>query len=395
MGDIFHLFLLVLLFLAISLREDFVFILLYLLTGAYILGRLWGRSALKGVSVRRIFSRRAFLGEVIQVDLEIINHRWLPLAWLQVREQLPVELRGSDSINQVSTIAPKGVMNVTYSLSCRRRGYYPIGPLDMFSSDLLGLIDTQRMRHPEEYLTVYPRIVPLTSVKVPSNAPLGTLRHRQPIFEDPSRVLSKRDYVAGDSLRRVDWKSSAITGRLQVKLYEPSIALETMIFLNLRIDDFMARRRFDVAELSIVVAASLANWIVDMRQSVGFATNGGDPILNGDPPPVKKPARGRENLLGVLETLARIRVASNITYPQLIQSSNAELSWGTTLILVTCLIDEELFKALFQARRLGLNAFLVQCGPAVNYQEIRKQAGSFGIPITQIHDENDLDLWRS
>ena len=132
-----------------------------------------------------------------------------------------------------------------------------------------------------------------------------------------------------------------------------------------------------------------------MRQSVGLATNGGDPLLKGDSPPVKKPAPGRENLLGVLETLARIRVASNITYSRLVQISTAGLSWGTTLILVTSLINDDLIEATFQTHRSGLNALLVQCGPAVNYQEIRQRADFFGIPIVQIQNENDLDIWRS
>jgi uncharacterized protein (DUF58 family) len=292
-------------------------------------------------------------------------------------------------------VAPKGDLQVSYKLNCRRRGYYPIGPLDMFSSDMLGMVETQQLRHSEDYLTVYPRIVPLTKVKLPSNAPLGTLRHPQPIFEDPSRVLGKRDYVAGDSLRRVDWKSSAASGRLQVKLFEPSIALETMLFLNLNADDYMPRRRYDVSELSIVVAASLANWVVDKRQSVGLATNGGDPVLTGGSPPVLPPGRGRGYLLRLLEILARIRISSNTSFTRLLQDGTAGLSWGTTLILVTSLINDDIFNALFQARRSGLNAYLVQCGPALNYFEIRQRADYFGFPITQLHDIGDLDVWRT
>ena len=108
-----------------------------------------------------------------------------------------------------------------------------------------------------------------------------------------------------------------------------------------------------------------------------------------------QPARGRENLLRVLETLARIRVASNIPFSQLMQSSTAGLSWGTTLILVTSLIDDELFDSLFKARRSGLNAYLVQCGPALNFQETRQRADYFSFPIIQLHDANDLDVWRT
>ena len=163
-------------------------------------------------------------------------------------------------------------------MNADRRGYYPIGPLHLRSGDLIGLTEELDTEGGVDHLIVYPKIIPFAKVKLPSRSPLGTLRHTQPIFEDPSRVRGKRDYVAGDSLRRVDWKATATTGRLQVKQFEPSIALETAIFLNLNADEYAQRTRLDATELAIVIAASLANWIVGQRQSVGLCVNGVDPI---------------------------------------------------------------------------------------------------------------------
>ena len=55
--------------------------------------------------------------------------------------------------------------------------------------------------------------------------------------------------------------STAVAGRLQVKLFEPSIALETAIFLDLDANVYSLRARYDISELAIVIAASLANWV--------------------------------------------------------------------------------------------------------------------------------------
>ncbi len=119
---------------------------------------------------------------------------------------------------------------------------------------------------------------------------MGTLRHHQPIFEDPSRIFGKRPYVSGDSLRRVDWKATASTGQLQVKLFEPSIALETEIFLDLNTEAYEFHSRASATELAIVVTASLANWVVRARQSVGLVTNGLDPLAQDGLPPRLLPA---------------------------------------------------------------------------------------------------------
>lgn len=393
MGKYFFLFLMVLVVVAIATKESFVLTLLYLLVGTFLLGRWWGRGALKAVSIQRNYLGHAFLGEKVRVSLRLRNTGWLPLAWLRVRESLPVELFSSGPYQRVVTASPKSEMSLEYWLDCRKRGYYPLGPLDLFSGDVLGVGGTHWRSEPVEFITVYPKIIPLRQVKLPSQAPLGTLRHNQPVFEDPSRVWGKRDYIAGDSLRRVDWKSSANAGRLQVKLFEPSIALETAIFLNLNAKDYEMRTRYDVPELAIVVAASLASWVIGVRQAVGLVTNGVDPLLGAAPPPMP-PRRGRGHLLRLLETLARVQVEETFPLADLLQRESHSLAWGTTLIVITNRIDEDLFDGLFGARRAGLNAFLIQCGPTINFDQVRRRAGFFGFPVHQVLDERDLDIWR-
>jgi uncharacterized protein (DUF58 family) len=154
----------------------------------------------------------------------------LPAVWLRIQESVPVDL-SMKNLKQVVSLGPRGKMHFEYVLRARKRGYYRIGPLFVSSGDLIGFMREQRREGSTDHLIIYPRIVPLVNIKLPSRSPMGTMRHTQPIFEDPTRVLSKRDYVAGDSLRRIDWKATAATGRMQVKQFEPSIALETMLFL--------------------------------------------------------------------------------------------------------------------------------------------------------------------
>lgn len=394
MGRRFFYFLLALLGVAIFLTEDFVFLLIYVFLGVFLVSRWWGARSLKRVAARRIFEQRAFLGEQVRVGLQIDNLGWLPLAWLQVRESLPVGLGAGGPFQRLATLGPKGRVEFSYTLDCQKRGYYPLGPLDLYSGDVLGAAPPQQLNLGSDHLTVFPKIIPLARLRLPSHAPLGTLRYHQPIFEDPSRVLGKRDYVAGDSLRRVDWKSTASSGRIQVKLFEPSIALETTIFLDLDANTYSLRGRYDVSELAVVVAASLANWLITARQAAGLVTNGGDPMFNQQPPPPLPPRRGRGHLLRILETLARVKAADTLPITRLLQQQTAHLSWGGTLVIITSQIDDALFDGLFKARRNGLNAFLIQCGPAADFDPIRRKAQYFGYPIHQVLDERDLDTWR-
>jgi uncharacterized protein (DUF58 family) len=220
------------------------------------------------------------------------------------------------------------------------------------------------------------------------------MRHKQPVFEDPTRPMGKRDYQSGDSLRRIDWKSTAAIGRLQTKLFEPSIALETAIFLNLNLLDYNLRTRLEATELAIVVSASLANWIIAKRQSTGMIVHGLDPLSSDSRPVPLFPRKGRAHLMRILEILARIRAVETDPFPAVFHQQRVNLSWGTTAIVITGAADQPLLDELLQARRAGLNPVLILCGEHPNHRKTVEHGRIFGIPTYVIRDERDLDIWK-
>src|SRR5215216_4281117 len=299
----------VLLLIASFMRGDFALTLVYLVVGALAAGVWWSRRAIAQVRTERHFHTHAFLGERIPIDLHVKNNGWLPLPWLELRETLPVALVGPNRFQSVIHLGPRGEANFEYSVDARKRGYYPIGPLSFSTGDILGLRDSLQVETQAEHLVIYPKIIPFTSVEIPSYSPQGTLRHRLPLFEDPTRVFGKRGYTSGDSLRRIDWKSSASTGQLQVKVFEPSIALETFVILNLNAEDYYYRSRIDSTELAIVIAASISNWIVKKKQMVGMLVNGRDPLASDGKPQAIPPHKEKRHLIRLLEVLARVEIA--------------------------------------------------------------------------------------
>ena len=107
-------------------------------------------------------------------------------------------------------------------------------------------------------------------------------------------ALRGRDYQPGDSPRRIDWKTSAALGRLQVRRYQPAISVEAFIMLNLSAGEYSRRGRFVAIELGIVVAASIASQLIEQWQAVGLATNGADPLAASPGLLTLSPRKGRE-----------------------------------------------------------------------------------------------------
>jgi uncharacterized protein (DUF58 family) len=379
---------------AAFMSDDFSLTLIYLLVGAFSLGSWWSRRSLKQIEARRELNSHAFLGEMIKIDLKVCNNGLIPAAWVGLHDSLPLALGGIRPFQRVAGFGVREEAHFEYTIEARKRGYYPVGPLTISTGDLFGMIDRVEKEIPEQFITVYPKIVPLSNVKIPSRSPQGTMRHHQPLFEDPTRVFGKREYVAGDSLRRVDWKSTAITGQLQVKLFEPSISLETMIYLNLNADDYNFHGRIDSTELGIVIAASLASWVIHKRQSAGIKINGHDSLaIDGLPQPLS-PRKGKGHLMRMLELLARAEMTHESPLASLVQRERYLLPWGTTLLVITGQVQDDLLNELYLARRAGQNAMLILSGMVSHVKDIQKKAAIFGVPAIAISKESDLDIWR-
>jgi uncharacterized protein (DUF58 family) len=413
--------LLFLLVLAAVVREGSLVTVLFLLAGVYFAGHWWSRRALNAVTFSRDFTPRAFPGETVRVRLEVANGGLLPVPWLQLQDSTAPELILTDAFRRVITLGGHGRAQFEYILRAHKRGYYNVGPLFLNSGDLIGLVGDLSRASAADHLTVYPRIIPLARFSLPSRSPLGPLKHTQPLYEDPARTFGKRDYVGGDSLRRVDWKATAAVGRLQVKQFEPSIAVESALFLNLNSNEYDLRSRIDSSELAIVIAASIANWAVANKQTVGLFTNGLDPLAarrghsersaaqskNDPAAPVDPndelhpgragrlpPHKGRGHLIRLLEVLARVQIGESIPFAPMLIRESARLSWGTTLVVITSLLNDALFDALFTAHRAGLNPMVITVVADRNFREAQRRAHHFGIAAYQITRERDLDIWR-
>jgi uncharacterized protein (DUF58 family) len=391
-GPFITLFVLLLL-IAAFLHGSFALTLLYLIVGALVSAIWWCHRALGQVEAKRRFNTHVFLGEKVKIDLQVQNSGWLPIPWLELRDSLPVALAGPRSFKMVTNLGAHADSNFEYFVEARKRGYYSIGPLSISTGDIFGVSESLRAESQAEHLVVYPKIVPFTSMQIPSYSPQGTLRHTLPLFEDPTRVFGKRGYMSGDSLRRIDWKSSASTGQLQVKLFEPSIALETFVVLNLNAGDYPYRSYIDAAELAIVVAASIANWIVANKQMVGIVVNGRDPLATDGNPQTTLPGKGKQHLMRLLETLARVGTIEDSALVPLIQSQRYRLAWGTTLIVITGRASEDLLNELYQVRRSGQNAILILTGRVMSDAGVHQRAEIFRIPIVSIATERDLNIW--
>ncbi len=387
-------FLLALLAIAVVLRVSFFFTVFFFLAGTYVLARLWIHQASRNVRVSRSFTDRAFTGDDVDVTLTVENRGLLPVPWLRLGESVPVHLLAAPFPAQVISLGPRGRKVFTYRLRCHHRGYYRIGPLSLEAGDLLGIETTVLPPGPAHRMIVYPRVVPIRKLGLPTHSPLVSLPATSRLFEDPSRVMGVRDYHRGDSPRRIHWTATARASKLVVKQYQPAIARETMIFLDLDREHYGLHRRYEATETAISAAASIASHVI-LQEGLpaGLVTRGLDPLV-GEVRTVHVPPRSeRAHLMAnVLELLARIEATDGGDFAGLVERQSAGLSWGATVVAITGERDPGLTSALLQLRRGGFAVSLVVVDPRRGPASREWEMGAGSVPSYTVWEDEDLEV---
>jgi len=194
-------------------------------------------------------STRTVVGELGVGTLHVTNHGALtlrrPVVDVPVGER-PVTVR-------LPLLRPGRDAAEPFDVPAYRRGLLTVGPAHARRTDPLGLYRRSTLWAPAVELLVRPRMVALESL-TPGNA--------QDLDGAPSDQVSMsdlafhalREYVRGDDLRHVHWRSSARAGQLHVRQYHDSRRSRALVLLD---DDAAAYPGADAFELAVSLAASV------------------------------------------------------------------------------------------------------------------------------------------
>jgi uncharacterized protein (DUF58 family) len=360
------------LLLGLLLQQSGLLAIAILLLAAAAAGWAWNKYCLQGIVYRRSFSeRRAFLGETVDLDLQVTNGKLLPVSWLKIEDEYPLPLTMLDGEAKPSTKPDIGLLSNLvslrwferarwrYRLRCDERGFHAFGPAHLQAGDLFGLFLSENTASELDWLIIYPRVKPIEIPSLPPKEPFGEIKARQRIFEDPSRAVGIRDYQAEDALKRIHWKASARRQRLQVKVYEPTTAFQLVIFLNMvTLPKHWQGTIPELLERAVSVAASIASYATERRIQVGLLANGCWP--QSDQPLKVLPSRSPDQLTHILEALAAVSALPTISIEDLLSRESARLPWGATLVVVTAVVTEELLLAMTRLQAAGRRMVLVR-----------------------------------
>lgn len=335
---------------------------------------VWNRLSLEEVHYERTIEQpRVFIDEETNMTISVLNRKPLPLGKLSVVDEIPDEVEVADA-RMAASSSPnaKIIMHNTslawyerirweYKIRGNRRGYFKIGPARMESGDLFGFFDSHKPVERNDYILVYPKIVPLPELGIPAVRPLGETRGGLRIFQDESRPSGLREYEMGDPLKIVDWKATAKMQSLQVRTFEPSSAFTVILVVLVETSERTWEGYSPVnLERVITSAASVASYATEQQYSVGMFSNG-TPIL-ADRPMRLNPSSNPDQLTIILEALATIRpLAIGPMAPQLEQNSR-RFPLGSTLVVIAAILTQDMMSVIADLRMKGHRMVVIFVG---------------------------------
>lgn len=354
-------------------RNSLIFTLALILSLLGLIVWLWSRYSLSEVTYKRKFGvDRLFFGEQTQLLLEVTNAKPLPLAWLRCEDEIPLAIQLAPDerashylpgrrllINLFSLGLYERVIR-RYTVTGTQRGAWSFGPAHLICGDIFGF-RSQRKELPDiQLLLVYPRMYTLPELGIRARHPFGEYSTQNRLVTDPLRISGVREYLPGDNFRHIHWKASARRQDLQTKIFEPSASRPLAVFVNIR----TYRHRFEgvdpeLREFAISVGASIARWAKLRGDAVGIFANS---LLYMGQRVRVPPSAHPQQLTRILEALAYCVGLPHTTIERVLQSEAERLRYGTSIVVVSAVLTEDLRRVLVDLQRRGFAVTLLGIG---------------------------------
>jgi uncharacterized protein (DUF58 family) len=329
--------------------------------GVWLMAWVWIYVLERSLSIeRKIHLAWATAGDSVPEELRLINTSRIPVLWVEIMDEADVP---DSSVRLVSDVDSNGSRRRHPIHLFRKRGFYTLGPTRLRTSDPFGIYTLTLCDQHSSSILVLPPQLSLNQFKLSPGGWSGDRQQRRGILAHKISEAGVRNYLPGDSLRRIHWRVSAHHDALIVRQLESAASDNWWIFVDLDSTAQAGIGQDSTLELSIVLAASLIVRGLREHRRVGLALAGpklvwleprSDPAHRWRALQALAMATAGHHSLADLMTLTRpIRTATSIvitpgTEPNWIPASHSRRNKN----LVTLLVNPTEFGGTMDQSRL-------------------------------------------
>ncbi len=380
------LLIIVLAFLSISSGWKVLYVLTYVLTILFVLSWLWARYSLRKMIFRRgVTSGRIQVGEVFDERLMLDNLSILPKLWVQIADGS--NLPGHRAGYVASMGGRKRAMWRARSI-CKQRGRFQLGPVTATSGDPFGLFRRRIMLAVSHELMVLPRVFPIASFALFTGGLPGRGRNSRRALQATINATTIREYVNGDALNQIHWRSSAHYNKLMVKEFDLDPSVDAWIFLDLHDAVQTGKGEHSTEEYGVSITATVANYLLRQDLSVGMIVNGRQrEFLNLD--------RGERQIERMLELLAVVKAGPGPDLKEALALDAIHFGRNTVAVIITPSNSRDWHEGLRHLQRRGVKVAIVGMN-ATSFEDKPSDEDTLallegaGIPVVRVQCGEDI-----
>jgi uncharacterized protein (DUF58 family) len=294
------------------------------------LSYLWLRLNVRYIDGRvENLPRYCRVGEQFEEEFTFVNHGRIPTALIEAREN--TDLPGN---REVATfhLTSQGSYRWRTKVSCTRRGEYSLGNITARITDPLGFLSINQRFGWGQYVIIFPDTIDVPYFQALPHQEPGSSPRRWFASQTSPNASRVREYASGDSLRYIHWKTTAHTGNLMVKEFDPDRANYTYkdiwIILDMQRSSQFGEGEESTAEYGVTIAASLAKKYLESGKKVGL-------LASGDRSYLYLPEAGEEQTEGVMRSLALIKPGGEVPVDTLLMAQEERFDIGSAVIVIT------------------------------------------------------------
>jgi uncharacterized protein (DUF58 family) len=295
------------------------------LAGAWGASYLWARSLGRNLRLQREMRFGwAQVGDKLEERFILTNRSNLPGLWIEVEDHSTLP---DYQVNLVTGVDGRASIQWRTDGLCTRRGLFNLGPTTLHTSDPLGLYQVKLYDPRSVQLMVTPPIVPLPQIEV---APGGKAGEGRPKPNAPERTVSAsgvREYVPGDTLRWIHWRTSARRGELFIRQFDSTPSGDWWIILDADESVQAGSGATSTEEHAVILAASLADRGLRLGRAVGL-------VAYGEPLIWLPPRQGDGQRWEILRSLALLKPAQR-PLGDLLAGLRTPLGRQASLVIIT------------------------------------------------------------
>lgn len=284
-------------------------------------------------------------------------------------------IRRADNVQSLFVVRPGTRIRRRWRVYCGKRGEYHLKGVMLTQGDILGFLRVSKRLEPKtsrrSVLTVLPVTERLAEKYTSSRYMCGDVISNRCPVTDPVRICGSREYTPLDPMNRVNWKSTAVHGKLMVNIEEKTVRHRFSVLLNMNSREIELHPEVPsdtgAIEKCTVCCASILERMAAEDIPVDLFLNT-EPDPKNEMPPVGDgeigqkivkagPFRGKRDIIWALRLLARLEMKISTPAERMFDYiiQNPELfTQNENLVVISAYLDERMLNMSRILRRHGV-----------------------------------------